>query len=160
MAIGKLKSDAAAGGFVLGGFRRHVPARGNGLGPSCFIINRIPPAWTGSARVFPRRSANRWFPRVLALEREDRLEAFRRLSLRTNTVADAGFDYQGRRGAGRLQVVYGHYELTSGTDSGTGGSRGVLRIGARILNLKRFVQGPEMEESGPVEESGGFGRRG
>lgn len=89
---------------------------------------------------------------VLALEREDRLEAFRRLSMRTNTELTLASIIKAGEALDAAQTVYGHYELTSSTDSGTGGSRGVLRIGARLVNLKRFVQGPEMEESGPVEE--------
>ena len=82
---------------------------------------------------------------VLALEREDRLEAFRRLSLRSNAVLTRASIIKAGEALDASEVVYGHYDLASAT---SGGSRGMLRIGARILNLKRFEQGAELEESG------------
>lgn len=88
---------------------------------------------------------------VLALEREDRLEVFRRLSLRTNAVLTRASIIKAGEALDATEVIYGHYDLTASPDGG-GGSRGVLRIGTRILNLKKFEQGPELEESGPVEE--------
>jgi len=86
---------------------------------------------------------------VLALEREDRLEAFRRLSLRSNAVLTRASIIKAGEALDASEVVYGHYDLASAT---SGGSRGMLRIGARILNLKRFEQGAELEESGAVED--------
>src|SRR5580658_7912743 len=88
---------------------------------------------------------------LLALEREDRLEAFRRLSLRPNAVLTRASIIKAGEALDASEVVYGHYDLAPGPESG-GGSRGVLRIGARILNLKRLMQGPELEESGVVED--------
>jgi len=88
---------------------------------------------------------------VLALEREDRLEAFRRLSLRSNTVLTRASIIKTGEALDASEVVYGHYDLTpAGLDSS--GSRGVLRIGARVLSLKRLKQGQELEESGAVED--------
>jgi tetratricopeptide (TPR) repeat protein len=86
---------------------------------------------------------------MLALEREDRLEAFRRLSLKPNAVLTRASVIKAGEALDASEVVYGHYDLTPG-----GGlqSRGILRIGARILNLKRFEQGGELEESGAVED--------
>jgi tetratricopeptide (TPR) repeat protein len=90
---------------------------------------------------------------ILALEREDRLEAFRRLSLRANVALTRASIIKAGEALDASEVVYGHYDLApANPGSGGGGSRGVLRIGARILNLKRFEQGPELEESGPVED--------
>ena len=89
---------------------------------------------------------------MLALEREDRLEAFRRLSLRSNAVLTRASIIKAGEALDASEVVYGRYELApTGPGSGSG-SRGVLRIGARILNLKRLRQGPELEESGAVED--------
>jgi len=89
---------------------------------------------------------------VLALEREDRLEAFRRLSLRPNAVLTRASIIKAGEALDASEVVYGHYDLApAGPDSG-GGSRGVLRIGARILNLKGLKQNRELEESGAVED--------
>jgi tetratricopeptide (TPR) repeat protein len=87
---------------------------------------------------------------VLALEREDRLEAFRRLSLKSTAVLTRASVIKAGEALDASEVVYGHYDLAA---AGAGnGSRGTLRIGARILNLKRFEQGPELEESGAVED--------
>jgi len=90
---------------------------------------------------------------VLALEREDRLEAFRRLSLRSNAVLTRASIIKAGEALDASEVIYGNYDLTpSGPDAAAGTSRGVLRIGARILNLKRLRQGVELEESGPIED--------
>lgn len=88
---------------------------------------------------------------VLALEREDRLEVFRRLSLRPNVLLTHASVIKAGEALDATEVIYGHYDLAAADGAG---SRGVLRIGARILNLKRFEQGPELEESGALEELG------
>lgn len=88
---------------------------------------------------------------VLALEREDRLEVFRRLSLRPNAVLTHASIIKAGEALDATETIYGHYDLRA-ADAGGSGSRGVLRIGARILNLKRFAQGAELSESGPVED--------
>ena len=96
---------------------------------------------------------NRWLSEgMLALEREDRLEAFRRLSLRSNAVLTRASIIKAGEALDASEVVYGHYDLAPAGPGSGGGSRGVLRIGARILNLKRLRQGPELEESGAVED--------
>jgi tetratricopeptide (TPR) repeat protein len=89
---------------------------------------------------------------VLALEREDRLEAFRRLSLRSNALLTRASIIKAGEALDASEVVYGHYDLAPASPGSGGGSRGTLRIGARILNLKRFEQGPQLEESGAVED--------
>jgi tetratricopeptide (TPR) repeat protein len=85
---------------------------------------------------------------LLALEREDRLEAFRRLSLRPNAALTRASIIKAGEALDASEVVYGQYDLAPGA----GGSRGTLRIGARILNLKRFERSPELEVSGAVED--------
>lgn len=89
---------------------------------------------------------------VLALEREDRLEVFRRLSLRPNALLTRASVIKAGEALDASEVIYGHYELTPAGLGSAGGSRGVLRIGARVLNLKRFQQSPELEEAGPLED--------
>jgi len=88
---------------------------------------------------------------LLALEREDRLEVFRRLSLRPNAALTRASIIKAGEALDASEVVYGQYDLAPGPGSG-GGSRGTLRIGARILNLKRFERSPELEVSGAVED--------
>lgn len=91
---------------------------------------------------------------ILALDRDDVMEAYRRLSLRPGAeltrasviklgeVLDAG------------KVVYGTYDVqpNESMTAGKPASRGSLRINARILNLKRLQQGPEFGEIGALEE--------
>jgi len=90
---------------------------------------------------------------VLALERDDRLEAFRRLSLRSKAVLTRASIIKAGEALDASEVVYGHYDLAPAAGQGAGGgSRGTLRIGARILDLKRMRQGPDLEQSGAVEE--------
>jgi tetratricopeptide (TPR) repeat protein len=90
---------------------------------------------------------------ILALEREDRLEAFRRLSLRSNALLTRASIIKAGEALDASEVVYGQYDLTPAPAGTTaGGSRGTLRISARILNLKRLKQGPELAESGALED--------
>jgi tetratricopeptide (TPR) repeat protein len=89
---------------------------------------------------------------VLALEREDRLEVFRRLSLRSNAVLTRASIIKAGEALDASEVIYGHYDLAPAGPGTGGGSRGILRIGARILDLKGMRQGPELEESGVVED--------
>ncbi len=88
---------------------------------------------------------------VLALDREDRLEGYRRLSLspgaelthasilKTGDLLDASL------------VIYGSYELLP-AETAKAQSRGSLRITARIIDLKRMRQGQAYRETGAVED--------
>ncbi len=89
---------------------------------------------------------------VMSLEREDRLEAFRRLSLRPSAELTRASIIKVAEALDASDTIYGHYDLTPPPAGATAGSRGTLHIGARILNLKRLQQGPELEESGPLED--------
>jgi tetratricopeptide (TPR) repeat protein len=88
---------------------------------------------------------------VLALERGDRLEAFRRLSLRPNALLTRASIIKAGEALDASEVVYGQYDLSPTVQEPAGQHR-TLRIGAHILNLKRFEQGPEMEETGALED--------
>lgn len=81
---------------------------------------------------------------VLALDREERLEGFRRLSLRTNALLTRASIIKAGESLDASEVIYGQYEAAPGA--------GTLRIRARILNLKRFQQGPEFSEAGALED--------
>ena len=89
---------------------------------------------------------------VLALEREDRLEAFRRLSLRSNALLTRASVIKVGEALDASEVIYGHYELALASPGSSGGSRGTLRIGARILDLRHMRQGADIEESGDLED--------
>jgi tetratricopeptide (TPR) repeat protein len=85
---------------------------------------------------------------ILVLDRQDRLEAFRRLSLRPNAVLSRASIIKAGDALDAATVVYGEYELTATAPP----SRGSLRITARILDLKRTRQGPEFAEVGALED--------
>jgi len=86
---------------------------------------------------------------VLVLGREDRLEAYRRLSLRTNAVLTRASVIKVGEALDASQVIYGQYELTPAASPS---SKGSLRITARILDLKRGRRGPEFAEIGALED--------
>jgi tetratricopeptide (TPR) repeat protein len=87
---------------------------------------------------------------VLALEREDRLEGYRRLSIKPDAVLTRASIIKVGHTLDAAQVIYGFYTLAP-PPAGSDG-RGVLRITARILDLRRTRQGPEFMESGPLED--------
>lgn len=91
---------------------------------------------------------------VLALDREDRLEAFRRLSLRPNAVLTRASVIKVGEALDAAILIYGQYELAPSAPSGGAepASRGTLRITARILDLRPIKQGPEFAEFGPLED--------
>src|ERR1700722_5457237 len=88
---------------------------------------------------------------VLALDREDRLEAFRRLSLRTNAVLTRASIIKAGESLDAAEVVFGQYELTAASTGAGDAARGTLRIAARILDLKHLKQGPEFSEAGALD---------
>jgi len=88
---------------------------------------------------------------VLALDREDRLEGYRRLSLRPGAeLTHASILKIGDLLDASL-VIYGSYELIP-AEAAKAQSRGSLRITARILDLKRMRQAPSFSEIGAVED--------
>jgi tetratricopeptide (TPR) repeat protein len=80
---------------------------------------------------------------VLVLDRADRLEAYRRLSLRSGAELTHASILKIGESLDASLVVYGFYEAPS---------RGALRITARIVDLQRTSQGPEFAETGALED--------
>jgi tetratricopeptide (TPR) repeat protein len=105
---------------------------------------------------------------LLALSREDRLEAYRRLSIRPNAVLTHASIIKLGEALDASQVIYGHYEIAAPRPSdasspasprpeaGAGGPgvslRDSLHIVARVLDLKHTRQAPEFEEIGALED--------
>jgi len=83
---------------------------------------------------------------MLALAREDRLEVFRRLSIRPNAQLTKASVIKVGESLDAGQVIFGEYEVT-----GSNSDR-KIRLTARMVNLKKFREGPEFEQSGPLED--------
>jgi tetratricopeptide (TPR) repeat protein len=80
---------------------------------------------------------------VLVLDRGDRLEAYRRLSLRPGAELTLASIVKVGESLDASLEIYGSYEVPS---------KGTLRITARILDLQRTTQSPELSESGAMED--------
>jgi tetratricopeptide (TPR) repeat protein len=85
---------------------------------------------------------------VLALDREERQEGFRRLSIRPYALLTRASVIKLAESLDAGRVIFGQYSVTPGADS----SKGSLRITSRILDLKRIAQGPELNELGALED--------
>ncbi len=88
---------------------------------------------------------------MLVLDREDRLEAYRRLSLRPGAELTKASIMKIGDSLGASRVIYGYFELLPAAD-GKDQSKGSLRVTARILDLKRTRQGPTFSELGALED--------
>lgn len=82
---------------------------------------------------------------LLVLDREDRLEAYRRLSLRPGAELTHASVMKIGQSLDASTVVYGYYELVT-PPAGKEGGNGSLRVSARVLDLKRLRQFPEFTE--------------
>src|SRR5450631_190852 len=88
---------------------------------------------------------------VLVLAREDRLEAYRRLSLRPGAEVTHASIIKIGESLDASSVIYGFYELLP-AEPGKEQSKGALRITARILDRKHTRQSPPFGELGAMEE--------
>jgi tetratricopeptide (TPR) repeat protein len=88
---------------------------------------------------------------LLALDREDRLEVYRRLSLRPGAELTHASVIKIGQSLDAAGVVYGYYEVLP-ADPAKDHSQGTLRITARIVDLKRLRQGPDFSELGALED--------
>jgi tetratricopeptide (TPR) repeat protein len=101
---------------------------------------------------------------VLVLTRDDRLEGYRRLSLRPNAVLTHASVIKVGEALDASQVIYGRYEITHAADPAVPArdspnpstpaitARDSVRITARILDLQHTRQGPEFAEIGALED--------
>ena len=92
---------------------------------------------------------------VLVLDREDRLEACRRLSVRPGALLTRATVIKIGQALDASKVIHGQFDLTPpapAAGAAPSPTRGSLRITARILNLEALKQGPEYAETGPLED--------
>jgi tetratricopeptide (TPR) repeat protein len=97
---------------------------------------------------------------VLMLDREERLEGYRRLSLRPGAELTHASIIKIGQTLDADKVVFGYFELLppnplpdslKGTPAANE-SKGSLRITARLIDLKRLSQGAEFSEVGAIED--------
>src|SRR5215472_1395247 len=76
---------------------------------------------------------------VLVLDREDRLEAYRRLSVRPGAELTHASVIKIGQSLDAAIVIYGYYELVPAAGStGNGSTSGSLRVNARLVDLKHL----------------------
>ena len=88
---------------------------------------------------------------LMALDRDDRIEAYSRLSLRPYALLTKASVIKIGEELDAEQVIFGQYEVKPVPDSGSK-SLGSLQITARVLDLKHTKQGPEFREVGALED--------
>src|SRR6266436_7418739 len=88
---------------------------------------------------------------LLALDRDDRLEVYRRLSLRPGAELTHASIIKIGESLDASRVIYGTYELLP-AGVGNTQSKGSLRITARIMDLKQMRQGSAFSEVGALED--------
>ena len=91
----------------------------------------------------------------MALDRDDRIEAYSRLSLRPYSLLTKASVVKIGEELDAEQVVFGQYEVKPDQDPAAK-SRGSLEITARVLDLKHVKQGPEFREVGALEDLAGL----
>ena len=88
---------------------------------------------------------------LMALERDDRVEAYHRLAVRPYAPLTTASVMKIGEALDAEQVIYGQFEVSPATDPAAK-SRGSLAITARVLDLKHVRPGPEFREAGALED--------
>ena len=88
---------------------------------------------------------------VLVLDRDGRLEAYRRLSLRPGAELTHASIIKVGESVDAATVIYGYFELLP-PEPGKEGAKGSLRITARALDLKQSRQSAPYSEVGALED--------
>src|SRR6516165_6636144 len=88
---------------------------------------------------------------MLVLDRNDRIEAFRRLSLRPGAELTHASVIKLGESVDASTVIYGFFEVLP-ADTANPGSKGSLHITARVLDIKHSHQGPAFSEVGALED--------
>jgi tetratricopeptide (TPR) repeat protein len=88
---------------------------------------------------------------LTALDRDDRVEAYHRFSLRPYVLLTKASVLKIGEELDAEQVLFGEFDLQPVPDSAVK-SRGSLLITARLLDLKHYKNGPEFREVGALED--------
>jgi tetratricopeptide (TPR) repeat protein len=88
---------------------------------------------------------------LTALDRDDRVDAYRRFSLRPYVLLTKASVLKIGEELDAERVLFGEFDLKPVPDSAVK-SRGSLQITARLLDLKHYKNGPEFREVGALED--------
>lgn len=88
---------------------------------------------------------------LMTLERDDRVEAYRRLSIRPFSSLTKASVLKIGQELDAAHIVYGEFDVTPAPEPDSK-SKGSLQISAHVLHLKGLHAGPEFRESGAVED--------
>jgi tetratricopeptide (TPR) repeat protein len=88
---------------------------------------------------------------MMTLDRDDRVEAYRRLSIRPYSLLTSATVVKIAEELDAEQVIFGQFDVKPVPDSAVK-SRGSLEITGRLLDLKHMKQGPEFREAGALED--------
>lgn len=91
----------------------------------------------------------------MALDRDERMEAYSRLSLRPYSLLTKASVVKIGEELDAEFVIFGQYDVQAVPDSAAH-SHGSLQITARVLDLKHVRQGPEFREIGALEDLAGL----
>ena len=87
---------------------------------------------------------------LLLLDREARMEGYRRLSLRPGVEMTRASIIKIGQALDAGRVIFGYYEVFA--DSDKEAAKGSIHIAARIIDLKRLHQGSEFAELGALAD--------
>jgi tetratricopeptide (TPR) repeat protein len=88
---------------------------------------------------------------IVVLDREERVEVYRRLSIRPHALLTRASVIKIADTLGAGQVVFGQFDLQPAAE-GLPLSKESLKISARLVDLTRAMQGPEFGEAGSLED--------
>ncbi len=88
---------------------------------------------------------------LLVLDRDDRQEAMRRLSIRPNAPLTHASVIKVADTLDATEVIYGQFEFSPAPAGAPPGSRGSLQFTVWTLNMRRMRNGPQFLESGPLD---------
>ncbi len=83
----------------------------------------------------------------LVLKREDRVEVFRRLSIRQNALLTKASVLKVGEALDAGQVIFGDFEVRPGVNNAR-----TIRLTARMIDLKHMQEGVEFEQTGLLED--------
>jgi tetratricopeptide (TPR) repeat protein len=91
---------------------------------------------------------------LMALNRDERMEAYSRLSLRPYSLLTKASVVKIGQELDAEQVIFGQYDVKAAPDAAKGAAKNgaSLLITGRVLDLKRVKEGPEFHEVGALED--------